>query len=171
MPKVTLTEFASTGDPLLDDNFEMIFNVPAAVGGTSYTSMLRIQCKTGAKPGSTLEEVVKEAFGFQLGYAGRKTFSRSFSTEFNENSDMAVYKPLEKWHEMVRGTETQLGAFKKDYATKAIFRIFKQDGSIAGEYEIFNVWPKQVPDLAFNGTAQSIPVNVEWAFDWVKEKA
>lgn len=170
MPKVTLTEFASTGDPLLDDNFEVVFNVPDAVGGTSYTSMLRIQCKTGAKPGSTVEEILKEAFGFQLNYAGRKTFSHSFSTEFNENAEMAVYKPLEAWHELIRATETQLGAVKADYAVNANFRIFKQDGSIAAEYIIYGMWPKQVPDLSFNGTAQAIPVTVEWSFDYVKAK-
>lgn len=171
MPKVTLTEFSSTGDPLLDDNFELLLNVPDAVGGTSYTSMLRIQCKTGVKPGSTVEDILKEAFGFQLNYAGRKTFTHSFSTEFNENAEMAVYKPLEKWHDLIRATETQLGAVKSEYATKAIFRIFKQDGSIAGEYEIFGVWPKQVPDLSFNGTAQAIQVSIEWSFDYVKPKA
>lgn len=171
MPKVTLTEFSSTGDPLLDDNFELLFSVPAAVGGTSYTSMLRIQCKTGSKPGSTVETIMKEAFGFQLNYAGRKTFTHTFSTEFNENAEMAVYKPLESWHNLIRDTETQLGAVKADYAVKAIFRIFKQDGSIAAEYEIFGVFPTQVPDIQFGGTGQSIPVQVEWSFDYVKEKA
>lgn len=167
MSKVTLTEFASTGDPLLDDNFEFLVTVPAAVGGTAYSTILRIMCKSGVKPGTTVESIAKEAFGHKLNYAGRKTFTGTMSTEFNENSEMAVYKPLEKWHDTIRATETQLGAVKADYASKAIFRVFKMDGSVAAEYNVFGVWPTQVPDLTFSGMAQSVPVTIEWAFDYV----
>ncbi|QYW03101.1 hypothetical protein pEaSNUABM14_00141 [Erwinia phage pEa_SNUABM_14] len=167
MPKVTLDEFSSTLDPLLDDNFEFLIPNPP-VGGTDYARTLRIFCKTGVKPGSTLEEVLKEAFGHQLNYAGRKTFSHTISTEYNENSEMAVYKQLEAWHELVRATQTQLGAKKADYSTKAIFRIFDMDGSVVAEYNVFGVWPKQVPDLSFSGAAQAVPISIEWSFDYVE---
>lgn len=167
MPKVTLDEFASTADPLLDDNFEFLIpNPPSETGGSEYARALRIMCKTGVKPGSTVEEVLKEAFGHQLNYAGRKIFSHSLSTEYNENAEMAIYKPLEAWHDKIRATQTQLGAVKAEYAVKAIFRIFKQDGSVVAEYEIYGVWPKQVPDLQFSGAAQAVPVSIEWSFDY-----
>ncbi|WOL24369.1 tail tube [Yersinia phage fHe-Yen9-02] len=165
MSKVTLDEFASTADPLLDDNFEFLIPNPP-IGGSDYARSLRIMCKTGVKPGSTVEEVLKEAFGHQLNYAGRKIFTHSLSTEYNENAEMAIYKPIEEWHDLIRATETQLGAVKADYAVKAIFRIFKQDGSIAAEYDIYGVWPKQVPDLTFSGAAQAVPVTIEWSFDY-----
>lgn len=167
MPKVTLDEFASTKDPLLDDNFEFLIPSPP-VGGSDYARTLRLMCKTGVKPGSTLEEVLKEAFGHQLNYAGRKIFSHTLSTEYNENSEMAVYKQLEAWHDFVRATQTQLGSRKADYAVKAIFRIFDMDGSVVAEYNIFGVWPKQVPDLQFSGAAQAVPVSIEWSFDYAE---
>ena len=89
-------------------------------------------------------------------------------TKDNENSEMAVYKQLEAWHEFVRATQTQLGARKADYATKAIFRIFDMDGSVVAEYNIYGVWPKQVPDLQFSGAAQAVPVSIEWSFDYAE---
>ena len=168
MPKVTLDEFSSTKDPLLDDNFEFLIPNPP-VGGTEYARTLRIFCKTGVKPGSTVEEVLKEAFGHQLNYAGRKIFSHALSTEYNENAEMAVYKDLEAWHNLIRATQTQTGAVKAEYAVKAIFRIYNMDGSVVKEYNIYGVWPKQVPDLQFSGAAQAVPVSIEWSFDYAEE--
>lgn len=167
MSKVTLEEFSETSDPLLDDNFELLIPKPP-VGGTEGARTLRLFCKTGVKPGSTIEEVLKEAFGHQLNYAGRRIYSHSMSTEYNENSEMKVYSLLEEWADKIRDVKTQTGSFKSEYATIATFRIFKQDGSVAAEYTIHGVWPKQVPDLQFNGTAQAVPVQIEWSFDYAE---
>ena len=165
MSKVTLDEFVSTKDPLLDDNFEFLIPNPP-VGGSGYARALRIHCKTGVKPGSTIDEVLKEAFGYQLRYAGRKIFSGTMSTEYNENYELAVYKPLEDWHQLMRATKTATGAFKSEYAVKAIMRLFKQDGSVAAEYDVYGVWPKVVPDLQMTGQGQAVPVSIEWSFDY-----
>lgn len=168
MPKVTYDEFNSTADPLLDDNFEFLIPNPP-VGGAEWARSIRIMCKTGVKPGSTIEEVLREAFGHQAVFAGRKTYTHSMTTEFNENSEMRLYKPIEQWHQLIKATQTQLGARKAEYAVKAIFRIFNMDGSVAAEYEILNVWPKMVPELNFAGAGQMVPVNIEWAFDTIRE--
>ena len=71
--KLTYEEVTSIGDPLLDDNFEIIFSgVPSQVGDAS---TFRLFCKTGVLPGYTLDEVLQEAFGHTLRFAGKKTFS------------------------------------------------------------------------------------------------
>lgn len=167
MGKVTMEEFEGTLDPLLDDNFEFLIPNPP-VGGTDGARVLRLFCKSGVKPGSTIDEVLKEAFGHQLNYAGRRIYSHSLSTEYNENREMVVYKLLEEWADKIRSIQTQLGGFKAEYAANAIFRIFSQDGTTVAEYTIKGVWPKQVPDLQFNGTAQAVPVNIEWSFDYAE---
>lgn len=168
MAKVTLDEFNSTADPLLDDNFEFLVPNPP-VGGAEWARSIRIMMKSGVKPGSTVEDILREAFGHQAVFAGRKTFTHTFTSEFNENSEMALYKPIEEWHDLIRGTQTQLGARKARYAVKAIFRIFNTDGAVVAEYELVNCWPKTVPDLNFSGQAQMIPVSIEWAFDYIKK--
>lgn len=170
MSKVTLDEFLSTGDPLLDDNFELIISNPP-VGGSEFARSLRIMCKTGVKPGSTINEVLKEAFGYQARYAGNKIWSGSLQTEFNENSEMAIYGPLEEWHELIRSTKQGTGKFKKEYAVKATMRIFRQDGTTVYEATIHGLWPKVVPDLNFTGAAQAIPVQIDWSFDYAERKS
>lgn len=173
MPKVNLDEAISIADPLLSDNFELVFpNLPAPVAAANAIESLRIQCRTAIKPGFTLEEVLVEVFGHTIRHAGRKTVSGSMSVEYVENSQMNVYTPLEQWSDACRSFQTQAGLLKAEYAVPATFRIFSQDGTtVVAEYEITGVWPKTVPDLNFDGqSAQAIPVAVEFSFDDVERR-
>tara|TARA_B100000214_G_scaffold357534_2_gene317267 strand:+ start:73442 stop:73954 length:513 start_codon:yes stop_codon:yes gene_type:complete len=170
MTKPTLDDAISIGDPLLSDNYELSF--PQLPDGINAGEALRIQCRTATKPGMTIEEVLIEVFGHTVRHAGKNTVTGSMSAEFAENSEMAIYKPLEQWVNYCRDHESQLGNFKADYAVTGTFRIFKQDGSEAAVYEIFGVWPKTVPDLSFDGSSsQALPVAVEFSFDYYKEVA
>lgn len=165
MSKVTFDDMTTIGDPLMDDNFEIIFSkLPSAAGAAA---TFRLFCKTGVLPGYTLDEVLQEAFGHALRFAGKKTFSGSISIEFNENSDMKIYKQLKAWGDFVKATKTQLGAFKKDYAGKATINVFKQDGSTSQTFEVQNIWPGQLPDLSFSGGAQAMTISVDFKYDIV----
>lgn len=163
--KVTLEEFESTGDPLLDDNFEIIFSgMPSNI--SEGNSALRIHTKTGVLPGTTIEDLMKEAFGYQLRYAGRKTWSGSFTLELNENHEAKMLKILRKWHKVARKTRTATGELKSGYAATATFNILNNDGSVLDTTTIVGVWPSQVPDYQFGGVAQAVPCSVEFKFDY-----
>lgn len=170
--KLTYEEVTSIGDPLLDDNFEIIFSgVPSQVGDAS---TFRLFCKTGVLPGYTLDEVLQEAFGHTLRFAGKKTFSGSISIEFNENSQMKMYTMIKTWGDLIRGTNTQLstvfrGNGGNGYAAKAQINIFRQDGSTAKSFYISSIWPGQVPDLSFSGGAQALTISVDFKYDIVKD--
>lgn len=174
--KLTFDEVTSIGDPLLDDNFEIIFSgVPSQVGDAG---TFRLFCKTGVLPGYTLDEVLQEAFGHALRFAGKKTFSGSISIEFNENSQMKLYTMIKTWGDLIRGSNTQLstlfkgsqtGTTANGYAAKAQINVFRQDGSVAKSYYIYNVWPGQLPDLSFSGGAQALTVSVDFKYDIVKD--
>ena len=53
--KVTLEEFESTGDPMLDDNFEIIFS-KLPVNGQDGAKSLRICGESGKSPVGIKEE-------------------------------------------------------------------------------------------------------------------
>lgn len=170
MGKPTLDEAISIGDPLLSDNYELIFGSLPDVLGSEVSRALRIQCRTATKPGMTIEEVLVEVFGHTVRHAGKNTMTGSMAIEYAENSEMAIYRPLEAWVNYCRSHETQLGAFKEDYAVDAEFKILKQDGSVAATYKVKGVWPKTVPDLSFDGSSsQALPVAVEFSFDGYEE--
>jgi hypothetical protein len=165
MSKVTLDEFTSVGDPLLSDAFEIIIpNLPTGLNSQG-GRFFRLQCKTFTKPGATLEEVLQEAYGHTLRYAGRKTFSGSISSEFVENSQMRMYTVLEDWVNVTRSTEFQLGLFKREYSVTATINIFDQKGAITYAGELRGFFPKGLQDISFDGTAAAVPVNCDFSYD------
>lgn len=165
MSKVTLTEVLGINDPMLNDNFELTFTkVP---GGGADGRQMRLQCRSGVKPGMSIQEVEIELFGHKVKHAARKVFSGSMSVGFVESYEGRITQGLEAWAEMIRGTDTQSGSFKRDYATTAVLNIFDQTGAVSLTYNIYNVWPTQVPDYSFDGAGGSaIQVDVEFAYDY-----
>jgi hypothetical protein len=165
MGKTSLTEFSTIGDPLTSDSFEILLSsLPAGLdseGGRNF----RIQCKTFAKPGATIEEVLQEAHGHTLRYAGRKTFTGTIPVEFVDNAEMRMTRLCEDWMNIGRTTEDQRGLPKAQYAVTATLNILNVMGAVATTYEIKGFWCKSVQDMTFDGMGQAVPANAEFAFD------
>jgi len=167
MSKVTLVEATGIKDPLLSDNYELLIPNPPAGSAEA----LRIHCKSASKPGSTIEEQLVEVFGHKLLHVGKHSYSGSMSVTFVENYLMVITTALNDWAQICRSTQTQSGAFKEEYATDATFIIYGQDGAKIGEYLIKNIWPKTVPDHAFDSSASALEAATEFAFDWIEKKS
>jgi hypothetical protein len=169
MPKPNLEEVLDVGDPMLNDNFDLIFTeIPGGGDGRK----LRIQCKSGIKPGMSVQQAEMELFGHKTVHAARKTFSNSMSISFHESFDGLITTTLEAWSEECRGTETQSGKFKKDYTTTGTITIYDQTGEEALTYEIFNCWPTEVPDSSFDGSGgTAMTVDATFAYDYYKRKS
>lgn len=166
MPRPTLDEVLDVPDPMLNDNFELeITKVPGGGDGRQ----LRIQCKSGVKPGMTLGEIEVELFGHKVKHAGRKTFSGTMQISFVEAHDGRIVKQLEGWSETARATDTQTGSFKADYSTTATLTIYDQTGNAALVYEIYGVWPTEVADYQFDGSGGSNLTNdATFSYDYYK---
>lgn len=163
MAKVNLSEVQEVGDPLLTDNFELrIPNLPAGIGDSK---ILRIQAKTAIKPGSTIEAVLVELSGHTVRHAGKKAYSGALAISYQENNKLVITNILEAWHELIRGTESQSGAFKEEYAIEAELDVLKQDGSVSKTYKIHGLWPTEVPEIAFDASGQNVEVPANFAFD------
>lgn len=166
MPKPTLDEVLDVGDPMLNDNFDLQFT-PVPGGGDGRT--LRIQCKSGVKPGMSVAQAEMELFGHKTVHAARKTFSNSMSISFHESYDGIINTTLEDWSEMCRATDTQSGNFKRDYTSTGRMTIYDQTGAESLNYDIFNCWPTEVPDASFDGAGgTAMTVDATFAFDYYK---
>ncbi len=166
MPKPNLNDILSIKDPMLADNFELL--IPNVPGGGSARA-LRIQCKSAAKPGSTVNEYLMELFGHALVHAGALTFTHDLPVTYIEDSRGSITQSLEAWQAVVRSKQTQHGNFKADYAVDAEFIIYNQIGAKVLIYKIVNMWPNQVPDLQFEGSqgTQAIELSANFKFDIV----
>lgn len=166
MPKPTLDNVLAVKDPMLNDNFEIIF--PSIPGGSKQRE-LHIQCKSAIKPGTTLAEVEVELFGHKVMHHARRTWSNEITLEFIEDYEGTITHDLELWAEELRARTSQHGQFKADYAVDAQFNIYDQNGTKAMEYKITNCWPSQVPDLQFDGTGGALQtLSVTFKFDHVE---
>lgn len=165
MPKPSLDDVLKVKDPMLNDNFELIF--PKIPGGSKEREMI-IQCKSAIKPGTTLAEIEVELFGHKVMHHARRTWSNDMTVEFIEDCDGLITHELEMWAEQLRARTSQHGEFKSDYAVNAKFNIYDQNGNKSMSYDIINCWPSQIPDIQFDGTGGAIQtVSATFKFDHV----
>lgn len=164
MPKPSFGEVAaSVVDPMLSDNY--MLNIPNIPIGND-VGQLRLQCRSAAKPGQTINAVEVQVFGHTLEYAGNLTYSHDMNVDFVENRSGQVVSLLEAWAGFIRNDESQHGAYKNEYARDGIFTIYDNKGNVVKEYKIEGMWPSQIPDLSFDGSSsQLITLSVSFKYD------
>jgi hypothetical protein len=147
-------------------------DVTNAAGNTSNGTIdiirtLRLQCKTAIKPGSTLEQIEYQLFGHEVKFAGRLTYTHTMSVEYVENWKGSITRILEKWQEVGRYHKSQHGEFKNTYAVNAELVIYNQRGESSLTYKIYNIWPTEIPDLQFDGSAATpLSLSANFSYDF-----
>jgi hypothetical protein len=151
-------------DPLLSDNFQLNFpNIPT----NDSAIPLLMQCQQASKPGITLNNVEAQLFGHTVEHASNKVYSHDLSVTYVENRSMVIHKILEKWANAIRGTQSQHGMYKLQYARDAYLTVFDQAGRVVNDYVIVNCWPNMVPDTPFDGSASNIiTLGVTFKYDY-----
>lgn len=166
MPKPTLSDVYGLPDPMLNDNFDLVFtNVPGGGDGRQ----LRIQCLSAALPGATIQTAEVELFGHKLIYAARKTFSHQMTVALHEIYDARTYQTLKNWAAQARATKTQTGQFSSAYATSAILTIYDQTGAAAASWTIKRMFPTEIAEYQFEGSGgQALRQDAQFAYGWVE---
>lgn len=169
MSKPSLGQIATAiPDPLLSDNFQLNFS---SVPSGDKALPLLMQCRTASKPGVTLNSAEVQLFGHTVEHATNKTFGHDMSVEYVENRTLDIHYILENWTNFARGTQSQHGAFKKDYARDGVLTVFNQKGDVVAEYVVVNCWPSSVPDTSFDGSSSNIiSVSVGFKYDYYYNK-
>lgn len=169
MPKPQLKDVMSViRDPMVSDHFTL--EIPLVPTGSSDAETLMVQCQSATKPGETIDEVAVALFGHTVVYAGRKVFNHDLNVTFVENVRGTIVRMLEKWAEIIRGSETQHGAFKQGgdgYAKDGKLTIWDNKGEAVLIYAMYNMWPATIPETQYDGTASNLITHaVGFKFDW-----
>ena len=141
-------------DPMLSDNF--LFEVSNVPTGTGDAKPLMVQCQSATLPGSTINNVDVQLFGHTLTFAGNKTFSHDLSLTYVENSRGEIRRIFEKWQEIIRTTEGQIGEYKAAYSVNAVLTVLDQKDQSVLIYTLYGCWPSTVPDTNYEGTASNL---------------
>lgn len=155
MPKPSLVEIFSLSDVLLQDNFNLYFSVAPVLSDVEIRQ-LRLQCMSTTLPGRTVEEAVAMLFGYQVRYGGRNTVTGSFTINYIETRNLYVNRTLKRWTNMVRSKVTGHGVSKQIYAGRAILELLSEGGAVAGQVELINIWPSDIPEVTLDGSSTGI---------------
>lgn len=146
-------------------------------------SALKIRCKSATLPASTIEQVTAELYGYKLHYPGMATFGGTMSVEYVEDNTMFITKVLRAWQDLARKFSTQSGHFKgkssksknvaphmvgsAGYATNGELSVFKPDGSLSAKFIISTMWPMEVSEFPFDGSAANhLSCTVTFSYDY-----
>lgn len=159
-------------DPMVSDHFTL--EIPMVPTGAGDVEPLMIHCQSTVKPGVTVDEVLVALFGHTFVYAGRKVFNHDLNVTFVENVRGTIMRTIEKWDELIRGSQTQHGRFKNGgsgggngYAADGKLKIYDNPGDLVLEYTLYNMWPANLPEAALDGTASNlITHSVGFKFDY-----
>lgn len=140
-------------DPALSDNFQLNFpNIPTGENAIP----LLMQCQQVSKPGVTVNNVEVQLFGHTAEHASNKVYSHDLAVTYVENRFLQIHKILERWANLIRGTQSQHGVYKLQYARDAYLTVFDQMGKVISEYVVVNCWPSVVPETDFHGNSSDI---------------
>jgi hypothetical protein len=88
---------------------------------------------------------------------------------FVETYEGKITTTLEEWAQKCRATETQHGEFKSGYTANGQIKIYDQTGADSLTYDIFNLFPTEVPELQFEGSGgANITNDATFAYDYYK---
>jgi hypothetical protein len=168
MARTSLYDVSAVADPAQSWNFDLFL---PAIPGSSDTRALTWKCMTTALPGFSLDRVNVPLHGVELVYAGRKTFSHSFSSTFMEAADWSTRSQFYAWSENTRSWINNSGSFASTYKVSAQMVVYNDLPQVARTIQIVGLWPAEVADVELDGGASNlVTLSITWSFDYVYDK-
>ena len=161
-----LAEATSVLDPLQQWNFNVLFpNVP----GSSDTRDLSYKITASSIPGTTIEQAPVETHGIKLNFAGRRTWSGTWSCTLFETRTNSTRQRLINWMELARSWQNNSGSYKSQYAVTAELQLFDDIPNIARSVRVFGVWPTSVDDVTLDQSSSIVSYQVQLSYDYTRE--
>lgn len=153
MPKTSIQDLRSLGDPLQTYNWDLIL---PRMPGTADTKPFTFKVMTTSIPGMMLESVPVALHGFELRYAGRQNFSHQLPVTLIENRDASTRDMLVKWNRTARDWISNTGTYKDVYSVTAQLVLYDDLPQIVRTINIYGCWPETIDDAAVDGQASGI---------------
>lgn len=111
---------------------------------------IELLAKGASIPAATLGEVPVPFKGTVLKLAGDRTFADWSVTIINDN-EFSARTALEQWQGEIQGYGTTTGMATTDYLlSRAFVEQLGKDDSVLARYEFFNIFPKEIAEIALS---------------------
>lgn len=162
MARPNLTDLESVKDPLQTWNWSLLLpNIP----GSNLGRDLTIKCVSSAIPGSTVEQVPVEAHGMKLNFAGRRTWSGTWTATFFETRDAGTRAAFVSWLELTRSWENNTGSYKEDYAVTGSLELYDDLPQVVKTIKIRGLFVQDLSEVSLDQTSGVITYSVTFSFD------
>jgi hypothetical protein len=166
MARTSITDLESVKDPLQTWNWDLLLpNIP----GSNLGRDLTIKCVSAAVPGSTVEQVPVEAHGMKLNFAGRRTWSGTWTATFFETRDAGTRAAFTAWLEFSRSWQNNSGAYKEDYAVTGSLVLYDDLPQVVKTVRIRGLFVQDLAEVALDQSSGVITYSVTFSFDTAED--
>lgn len=165
MARTSLNDVSSVQDPLQTWNWDLF--LPSIPGGGN-SRELTIKCISSTIPGSAVEQVGVEAHGVKLNFAGRRTWTGTWSATFFESRNSSTRDSFIKWLEFARSWKNNSGAYKADYAVSGELALYDDLPQVVRSIKMLGMFPLTVDDVSLDQSSGVVTYSVSFSFDFAE---
>lgn len=163
MARTHLSEMLLVADPLQTWNWDII--IPNVPGGAAPRAITYKAISTEV-PASSMEQVPLNAHGVKLNFAGRRTWSGTWTVEMFETRTEGTRDALFRWLEFARSWEQNSGNYKENYAVTAELILYDDIPQEVRRIKVFGAFPTEVGTAQLNQESDIIRYSVTFSFDY-----
>lgn len=137
--------------------FDVVLTMPPAVPGVGPDGQnkFRFTCSATTAPASSVASIDTHYFGRILKVAGDRTFTDWDVTVMNDE-DFVVRDMFEAWHNAINTIVSNRKIVPgNSYASTGIITQYGKSGNRIKQYQIFDLFPTNVGDLALDWSSQN----------------
>ncbi len=152
--------------------FKVVQIFPNAINGLAGRKM-EFLCKGAALPGSDVGSVQIPYMGFNLKYAGDRTYEDMTLTIIND-TDFALRTAYELWMNIIRKPDGSGGAVNaRDYWSDMFITQLGRDGSMLRTYRLVSGFPVNIStiDLSYESTDQIEEFTITYSYQYWQNEA
>lgn len=127
----------------------------------------RFLIKSSTLPGGNIGEVIFNYQGTQAKFAGDKTFN-DWEVTMIIDEDYAGERELRGWHDLIKQTDSGLGASPSEYKRDCFITHYSHSGEVISQFKLVGTWIKTIPDapLSWDTTDSNMEMSFTLAYDY-----
>ena len=154
------------------NKYKIILN---GVGGGPTGETVDILAKSTTMPGRSFNDISIYVQGRRVIVAGEATYDGTWSVVFNDNDKHDLRTKFNKWMEFIDSVATNSRGAQDhtSYMSTAILQqLSSSDNSVTAEYELYNIYPKNLSEITLGDDISSIiEFTVEFNYSHWKKKS
>ena len=162
----TLNDYRSVGDPLIAADFLLL--IPS-IPGAADSRKISYKVVSTALPGTAIEQVPVEIGARKHNFAGRRTYSGTWSATLIETADASTRGDILNWISLARPYASGAGSYKNFYARTAELQVFDAANKMTISSVITGLFPLSLEDFTLEQSSNVIQYSVQFSFDEATE--